>query len=349
MLETAITKMLNITYPVMLAGMARVTQADLVIAVSNAGGIGCLGGVSYLPDALREEIRRIKAETTGPYAVNLLLPEALTSDDAEQWAPVQKIWNELSPEERVKMKGVESLLTPGAVRGQVEVVLDEAPDLVVLTFATPPEFIEQCHERGIKVAALVGSVGRAKAAEASGVDFLIAQGMEAGGHTGYVSTMVLIPQVLDAVSIPVAAAGGIADARGLAAALALGASAVWVGTRFIATPEAYGHENFKQRVIAGQSKDTVLTRSYTGKPLRAFRNDWTAEWEGRENEIVGFPGQYAVSGTRVELGYQDGDMDYGMMPAGQAISLVHDMKPAGEVVREMAEGAEQILANFSAR
>lgn len=112
---------------------------------------------------------------------------------------------------------------------------------------------------------------------------------------------------------------------------------------FIATPEAYGHDRFKQRVVDGQSKDTVLTRSYTGKPLRAFRNAWTADWEGRSDGVVGFPGQYAVSGTRVETGYQDGDLDAGMMPAGQAISLVHEITPAAEVVREMSEGAERIL------
>lgn len=349
MIETEITRMLGIAHPVMLAGMARVTQADLVIAVSSAGGIGCLGGVSYLPDALRGEIRRIRAEATGPFAVNLLLPEALTTDDTAQWAPVQRIWNGLAPEERVKMRGVESLLTPGAVRGQVEVVLEERPDLVVLTFATPPDFIAACHERGIRVAALVGSVGRARAAETAGVDFLIAQGMEAGGHTGYVSTMVLIPEVLDAVSIPVAAAGGIADARGLAAVLALGAGAAWVGTRFIATPEAYGHDAFKQRVVEGRSRDTVLTRAYTGKPLRAFRNAWTEDWEGRQGEIAGFPGQYAVSGIRVELGYQDGDTEAGMMPAGQAISLIHEVTPAADVVREMSEGAERIIAGLASR
>lgn len=120
-----------------------------------------------------------------------------------------------------------------------------------------------------------------------------------------------------------------------------------MGTRFIATPEAYGHENFKRRVVECQSKDTVLTRAYTGKPLRAFRNEWTAEWEGREDEILGFPGQYAVSGTRVEEGYQDGDLETGMMPAGQAISLVHEIKPAAEIVQELSNGAAEILGSFS--
>ncbi|WP_309066232.1 NAD(P)H-dependent flavin oxidoreductase [Microbacterium sp.] len=346
-MKTRATEMFGIEHPIFSAGMARVAQAPLVAAVSEAGGMGCLGGVSFLPEALRAEIERIRATTSKPFAVNLLLPDSLTSDDDDQWRPVRELWAQLDPTDRGKMAGVEPLLTPGAVRGQVEVVLDAAPALVVLTFAAPGDFIEECHRRGIKVAALVGSTGRAIAAEQAGVDLLIAQGTEGGGHTGYTGTLPLIPAVVDRVSLPVLAAGGIVDGRGLAAARALGADGVWVGTRFIASPEAFGHEAFKQRVVQGESRELTLTRAYTGKPLRAFRNRWTSQWEESATQPAAFPGQYAVAGMRVETGYQDGDLEWGMMPAGQGISSVYELTPAGDIVRGMAAQADEILSSLA--
>jgi enoyl-[acyl-carrier protein] reductase II len=347
MISTAITRMLGIRHPVLSAGMARVAQADLVVAVGNAGGMGCLGGVSYLADALRTEIRDIRARSTTPFAVNVLLPEVLTSDDESQWEPVRQLWNQMTTDQRKKLLGVEALLTPGAVRDQIEVIFEEVPPVVILTFATPPEFVDQCHALGITVGALVGSIGRAEQAAASGVDFLVAQGTEGGGHTGYIGTMVLVHAVVDAVSIPVLAAGGISDGRGLAAALSLGAAGVWVGTRFIASHEAYGHDSFKKRVVDAHSRDTTLTRSYTGKPLRALRNQWTTNWESRQGEIQPFPAQYAVAGARVETGYQDGDLEWGMMPAGQGVETVHAILPAGEIVTTMVYDAEQALQEVS--
>jgi enoyl-[acyl-carrier protein] reductase II len=327
--------------------MARVAQADLVTAVSDAGGLGCLGGVSFMPDALRVEIDKIKAGTDRPFAVNLLLPDSLTTEDEQQWGPVRELWSSLPDTDRRKLAGVEALLTPGAVAGQVEVVFEARPDVVVLTFATPDWFISRCKELGIKVMALVGSVGKAQEASRAGVDIIVAQGSEAGGHTGYASTMTLVPAVIDVVDQPVLAAGGIADGRGLAASLALGAAGVWVGTRFIASPEAFGHEAFKQRVLGGTFKDTTITYSYSGKRMRAFSNEWTSEWETGEQTPAGFPGQYAVAGTRVETGYLDGDLEFGMMPVGQTTQLVHEVLPAGEIVTSMATQAERILDGLS--
>ena len=349
MIKTALTESLGIEHPICSAGMARVAQADLTIAVSNAGGLGCLGGVSFMPDDLRKEIEKIKAGTDKPYAVNLLLPDSLTTEDEKQWAPVRELWGSLSSADQAKLAGVEALLTPGAVADQVQIVLDAAPAAVVLTFATPDWFIKECKERGITVFSLVGSVGKAKEADAAGVDFIVAQGTEAGGHTGYVSTMTLVPAVIDAVSKPVLAAGGIADGRGLAASLSLGAEGVWVGTRFIASPEAYGHDNFKQRVLDGTFKDSTITFSYSGKRMRAFSNKWTSEWESGEKKPAGFPGQYAVAGTRVETGYQDGDLEYGMMPVGQTMQLVHEILPAGQIVTSMAEEADRIIKGLAGR
>ena len=342
-MRTALTNRFDIEHPIMSAGMARVAQAPLVTAVSEAGGMGCLGGVSYLADALRAEIRTIREGTAKPFAVNLLVPPSLVDEDAASWEPVQRLWQSLSPAERGKLRGVEPLLTPGAVSQQVEVVLDERPAAVVLTFDVPEWFVNACRERDIVVIALVGSVGRAQQAEIAGAEFIIAQGTEGGGHTGYISTMVLLPSVVDTVAVPVLAAGGIVDGRGLAAARCLGAEGVWMGTRFIASEEGFGHRAYKDRLVTASSKDTTLSRAYTGKPLRTLQNDWTREWVARENEIQPFPAQYAVAGTRVETGYQDGDLRQGMMPAGQSIDLVHEIKPAADIVRAIAADADRIL------
>lgn len=337
---TRVTLALGMTHPVFSAGMARVSQAALVAAVSEAGGMGCLGGVSYMPAALGEEIRAIRARTSRPFAVNLLtsgLGDALTEEDR---AGMAEAWQGLDAAEREKLRGIEPLLTPGAAEAQLAVVLEEAPAVAVLTFGTPPEIVGALHGRGIKVMALCGSVGRAVEAEAAGADFVVAQGTEGGGHTGHVGTLALVPAVVDAVRVPVIAAGGIVDGRGLAAALCLGAEAAWCGTRFIASVEAYGHEAYKHRVVEAAARDTTLTRAYSGKPMRAFRNRWT---EQRTGEAAAFPRQYAVAGARVETGYQDGDLEEGMMPVGQGVGLVHEILPAGEIVRAMAKEAAGIL------
>ena len=343
MITTPLTQAMGIRHPVVSAGMARVSQADLVIAVSEAGGMGCLGGVSFMPDQLRDEIAKITSSTNRPYAVNLLVSDSLTTDDESEWAPVRELWESLPESDRERLAGIEPLLTPGAAAKQVEVVLDAAPDAIVLTFATPTWLIDECRDRGIKVFSLVGSIGKAIEADDAGADFIVAQGSEGGGHTGYASTLTLVPGVIDAVGCPVLAAGGIADGRGLAAALTLGAAGAWVGTRFIASDESYGHANFKNRVVDGSLNQTTLSRAYTGKPLRTFRNAWTNEWENRQDAIKGFPQQYAVAGTRVETGYQDGDTDSGMMPAGQAVQLIDAVLPAGVIVESMVDQAENIL------
>jgi NAD(P)H-dependent flavin oxidoreductase YrpB (nitropropane dioxygenase family) len=346
-MKTALTERFGITHPVMSAGMARVAQAPLVAAVSGAGGMGCLGGVSYLADALRDEIHAIRRATTKPFAVNLLVPPSFVDDSADDWEPVRQRWQALTPDEREKLRGVEPMLTPGAVGHQVEVVLEERPAAVVLTFDTPEWFVSACHERDVAVMALVGSVSRAQQAERAGVDFVVAQGTEGGGHTGYISTLVLVPAVADAIDLPVLAAGGIVDGRGLAAARCLGAEGVWMGTRFVVSVEAFGHEAYKRRIVEAGSKHTTLSRAYTGKPLRTLQNRWTDDWAERTSEIAPFPAQYAVAGVRVETGYQDGDLDEGMMPAGQGVETLHEVLPAAEIVRSVVERAERILAGLT--
>jgi NAD(P)H-dependent flavin oxidoreductase YrpB (nitropropane dioxygenase family) len=346
-METPLTRRLGIRYPIVSAGMARVAQGGLVVAVSNAGGMGCLGGVSYDADALRHEIRWIRERTEHPFAVDLLVPPSLTDTADEAWQPVRELWQSLSPADRDRLKGIEPLLTPGVVQAQVEVVLEERPPVVAITFDVPEWFVQECHARDMQVMALVGSVRRAREAAAAGVDYIVAQGTEGGGHTGHVGTMALVPAVVDAVEVPVLAAGGIADGRGVAAALCLGAAGAWVGTRFIASEEAYGHPGYKGRVLQATSRDTILSTSYTGKSLRTLRNEWTDSWASRTQEVSAFPAQYAVAGTRVETGYQDGDVRSGMMPAGQGVDLITRVLPAHAIVDEMVSDARRLLAGWS--
>ncbi len=350
MISTGVMRDFGMSYPVFSAGMARVSQAALVAAVSEAGGLGCLGGVSYMPLALEAEIRAVRRRTSRPFAVNLLAPAIYYSADPASDADrhVRDAWNRLTPAQREKLKGIEPLLTPGVGKEQIAVVLEERPAALVLTFDVPRDVVAACHERGIKVMALCGSVGRAVAAEAAGVDYVIAQGAEGGGHTGYVGTLALVPAVVDAVGIPVIGAGGIADGRGLAAVLCLGAQAAWCGTRFIASQEAFGHEGYKRRVLAAAAKDTIVTKAYTGKTLRALRNEWTDAWDAACSTAE-FPAQYGVAAERVESGYLDGDVEQGMMPAGQGVGLVHDILPAAEIIRRMTREAAEILRRLGSR
>jgi enoyl-[acyl-carrier protein] reductase II len=343
--RTAFTDLLGIEHPIASAGMARVAQAPLVAAVSEAGGLGCLGGVSFLPDDLRDEIRAIRGATNRPFAVNLLVPPTLVDPDASSWDAVEARWQALPPEDRAKLRGVEAMLTSGAVQGQVEVVLDERPAAVVLTFDVPEWFIRACHERDVRVLALVGSVPRAEQAAAAGVDVVVAQGTEGGGHTGHIGTMALLPGVVDAVAVPVLAAGGIVDGRARRRPLPRRGGAGWAPG---SSPARGLRPPYKQRVVEATSRDTILSRAYTGKPLRTLENAWTREWAGRTAEIQPFPAQYAVAGVRVETGYQDGDVDEGMMPAGQAVQQLRRIQPAGDIVREVVADAESILRALSA-
>jgi NAD(P)H-dependent flavin oxidoreductase YrpB (nitropropane dioxygenase family) len=346
LIKTPFTDMLGLTHPIASAGMARVAQADLVVAVSEAGGLGCLGGATFMPDPLRDQIQSITARTDKPYAVNILLPESLTTNDDAGWRPIRDAFKALSPEDQAKMAGIEAFLTPGVAMKQAEIILEATPAAVVITFATPRWFIDECHQRGITVLALVGSISAAKQAASAGVDILVAQGTEGGGHTGHASTLALVPGVVDLVDKPVVAAGGIADGRGLAAALAMGAVGAWVGTRFVASIEAFGHQRFKERVLTGELKDVRITRAYSGKTMRSFSNEWTRQWEDTQDEAAPFPQQYAVAGPLVETGYLEGDLARGMMPSGQSVQNIHDILPAGEIVRRMTTDAEKILSSL---
>ena len=313
-MRTAITEMLGIEHPIILAGMGSVSACDLAAAVSNAGGLGVLGAAFWPADHLRAEIRRTKSLTTKPFGVDLLVAEG---------AP-----------------GMEEL---------VQVILDEDVPVFVSGLGNPGSLVDEMHRRGMKILAMIGNVRQAERCAASGVDIVVAQGTEAGGHTGRVATFPLIPAVVDAIRpVPVAAAGGIADGRGLAAALALGASAAVVGTRLVASRDAHGHDNYKQAIVGAGVEDTAVTRVYTGKTARVIRNAYVDEWAGREAEVDRFPIQLQKNWAKVQAAVEEGNTEVGMMPAGQISGVIHSVEPAADIVRNMVTQAEQVLASLTA-
>ena len=312
MLHTPLFDQLGIQYPIILAGMGGVSMHRLVAAVSNAGGLGVIGGATLDAAALREEIRKTRALTDKPFAVDLLAP------------------------------------IPDMIRPQMQVVFDEGVKIFVAGLAVPQEFIAEMHDRGMIVIVMVGKVRHAVKSERAGADMVAAQGTEAGGHTGEIGGLALVPQVVDAVKIPVIAAGGIADGRGLVAALALGAQAVIVGTRLVATPEAQATPAYRDAILRATEADTVRTRCYTGKPARTIRNAYSDAWEAKKEQIQPFPMQAAYS-------FQEGVMDYmgvangtdperTFMPAGQGMGMIRAIKPAAEVVGDIMREAEAVLA-----
>lgn len=316
-MRTRITDLFEIEHPVMLAGMGGVSYHELVAAVSEAGGIGTFGASTMRDGELADEITALKTLTSKPFGVDLLtaLPQHLE-------------------------QGIRDVINGGA-------------RIFVAGLGVPRDAIDLLHSHNILVGSMCGKVHHAVSAVASGCDFVVAQGTEAGGHTGLVATMALVPQVVDAVSarVPVVAAGGLFDGRGLAASLALGADAIWVGTRFIATPEARAVNGYKEALVASREDDTVISRSYTGKPCRVVRNEWTNHYEQNPQDIKTFPHQ-AIASAQANvnhLGYPSGtkvDTSREFYPAGQGAGAVSSLIPAGDLVRDIVAQAEKILSQL---
>lgn len=314
-MRTPLTELLEIEHPVMLAGMGGVSYHELVIAVSEAGGFGCMGASTMSPQRMDAEMDLVRNATQKPWGVDLLtaLPEHIEQQ-------------------------VESLIRHGA-------------RMYVAGLGVPREVVELCHANNVLVGSLCGKVRHAVAAVAAGCDLVIAQGTEAGGHTGTVATLALVPQVVDAVEgkVPVVAAGGIFDGRGLASALCLGADGIWVGTRFIATPEAWGTPGYKERLLQLNEDDTVVSRAYSGKTCRVVRNAYTQHFEEHPDELQPFPQQLLVSmeqganhlgaGPETEV-----DPEREFWPAGQGVGAIATLEPAGDIVRSMVREAEETLA-----
>jgi enoyl-[acyl-carrier protein] reductase II len=313
-MRTRLTEMLGIEHPVMLAGMGGVSYHRVVAAVSDAGGIGTLGAATMEPDELVEEMARVRDLTDKPFGVDLLaaLPERM-------------------------MEGSKQIVKGGA-------------SLFVAGLGVPRDLVKVLHDGNVLIASMCGKVRHAIAAAEAGCDFVIAQGTEAGGHTGQVATMPLVPQIVDAVGadIPVVAAGGIFDGRGLAAALALGADGVWMGTRFIATPEARTVRGYKEALLRTPEDGTVISKGFTGKTLRAVRNEWTQYIEEHPEELRPFPEQMmlAARANALHLGgdeNSDVDPDKECYPAGQGVGAIDALIPAGDLVRQIVEEAERAL------
>ena len=323
LLRTPLCDLLGIRYPICQAGMGWVARSELAAAVSEAGGLGVIAAAHGSPADLRAEIRRVRDRTDRPFGVDILFATTRGSGDE-----VDRFTDD--------------------VKGWIDVTLDERVPIVIAGLGNPGPVTAQAHAIGSKVMALCGNVKQARDHAASGVDVVIAQGHEAGGHTGRIGGLVLVPAVVDAVAPrPVLAAGGIADGRGLVAALALGAAGIWIGTRFIATPEAFGHANYKNRIVAIDEEGTVITRAASGKPCRVIRNSFTWEWEKRQDEIQPFPVQFERVGKPLAVrAREQGDIEHGSAACGQSAGLIREIMPVRDVIARLVDEAEAVLAHL---
>jgi len=328
-LKTPLCEWLGIEYPILQAGMGFVARGPLAGAVSAAGGLGCIGAGTMSPDDLRAEIATVRSITNKPFAVDLLFATA---------------------------GGKSAQLFSTDTQALIEVVFEQKVPVLVSGLGNPGPIVAECHAAGMKVFSLTGNTKNAMRLAASGVDAIIAQGYDGGGHTGNVGTMTVVPAVIDAVDIPVMAAGGIADGRGLAAAIALGAIGAWMGTRFIATHEAWGHDNYKNIIVQTDDEGTIRTRCFTGKPCRMIKNDTTAAWESPELQakLKPFPHQtrnvIEWLGTDPYMaGRRDGKTDIGALAAGQSSALIHEVKSAGDVVRDIMAEASAVFERIGGR
>ena len=307
-LHTPICDLFGIEHPIFLAGMGGVAYAEVCAAVSEAGGYGTLGMAGSSPEQIRDEMRAVRERTDKPFGVDLLaaLPESVTAS--------------------------------------IDVIIEEGASSFIAGLGVPGPIIERCHEAGLKVMVVCGRVKHAVAAEQAGCDAVVAQGTEAGGHTGRVAGMALIPQIVDAIQIPVLAAGSIVDGRGLAAALCFGAQGVWVGTRFIASEEARGSKLYKDRIVGAGGDETLVTRCYSGKTMRVIRNAYVDDWERRPDEIQPFPAQMVASAVAgvLSLGDEEIDPDRQCMPAGQGVGGIREVLPAAEIMRRMLAEAKDV-------
>lgn len=316
-LRTPLCDLLHIEHPILLAGMGGVSYATLAAAVSNAGGYGVLGMAGTSPDFIRDQMREVRALTDKPFGVDLLAA------------------------------------TPDALTASVEVIIEEGASSFIAGLGVPSPIIARLKAAGLKVMVVCGAVKHAIKAEQAGCDAVICQGGEGGGHTGLVGTLPLVAQAVEAVKIPVVAAGGLYDGRGLAAALALGAQGVWMGTRFIASAEAHAGELYRQAVIAASDEDTIRTRCYSGKPMRVRKNAYVEDWEARPSDIQPFPQQAMVSIRNGAMGGIGGqieglDPDKSCFAMGQSAGGIHDAPPAGEIVARLMAEAEAALTKASA-
>ena len=309
MLKTAICDLFGIQHPVIQGGMAHVATAELVSAVSNAGGLGIIGAGYYQPDWVRQQIQLTKQQTSQPFGVNIPLTSPF----------VEKV---------------------------IEVILEEKVAIVATGAGNPEPYIPKFKQAGTILIPVVAGVALAERLEKAGADTIVAEGSESGGHVGETTTMALVPQVVDSVQIPVVAAGGIGDGRGLAAALALGAQGVQIGTRFVCSEECIAHPEYKEKLLKAHDRSTVVTGQTTGLPLRSLKNSLTEHYlelekAGSTNEELNLFGE-----GRMHLGLIEGDINDGSLLSGQIAGMIREIKPVRVIIEEIVAEAETIISSL---
>lgn len=317
-IHTPLCDFLGVKYPLMLAGMGGVSYAELAAAMSNAGGYGVLGMAGTTPDFIEDQMKRVRELTGKPFGVDLLAA------------------------------------SPESLEASVDIIINNGADSFVAGLGVPMPIMEKLKKAGVKVMVVGGAVKHAIKAEKAGCDAVILQGGEGGGHTGLVGTMPLVAQAVEAVDIPVIAAGGIYDGRGLAASLALGAVGVWMGTRFIASEEAHAANLYKQSVINAGDTDTTRTRCYSGKPMRCRTNEYILDWESRPEDIQPFPQQAIHSTSTGVIGGIGGitdearlDEETSCFAMGQSGGGVRDVLPVRDIVERIMAEAEAAMNRMS--
>ncbi len=305
-MKTRITEILEIEHPILQGGMAWVAEHNLAAAVSEAGGLGIIGAGGAPAEAVREQIQKVKAVTNNPFGVNIML---------------------MNPE----------------ADAIAQVIVDEGVKVVTTGAGNPSKYMEMWKAAGVKVIPVVASVAMAKLMERGKADAVIAEGMESGGHIGSLTTMALVPQVADAVNIPVIAAGGIADGRGFAAAFMLGAEGVQIGTRFVAAKESIVHENYKAMLIKSKDIDSTVTGMTHGHPIRTLRNKMTKEYLRLEKEGTDFMELEKLTLGGLRKAVMEGDVVNGSVMAGQIAGLVRKEQPCKEIIDEIIEQGTMLL------
>jgi enoyl-[acyl-carrier protein] reductase II len=308
--ETRITKLLNIEYPILQGGMAWVATHELAAAVSESGGLGIIAAGNAPANVIGEEIDKLKELTDKPFGVNIMLLSPFAEDI-------------------------------------VDMICDKGVPVVTTGAGNPGKFIEKLKQHNVKIIPVVPTVSLAKRLEKFGADALIVEGTEAGGHIGELTTMAVVPQVVDAVNIPVIAAGGIGDNRGFLAALSLGAEGVQLGTRFVCSKEAKVHQRYKEKIIESKDRDAIVTGRSTGYPVRVLKNRFTKEYLDLEKQGIDFETLEKLGVGRLRKAVQEGDIDNGSLMAGQISGLIGDVKSCKEIIEDLVFGSQKAIERLS--
>lgn len=364
-LRTPLCEMLGIEYPILLAGMGsrgKATPAELVAAVSEAGGMGCIGGSGLEPEQIRGVIRKVRSLTQKPFGVDLLLPAKL-AEAAKTRSEVRRQLRERYPGHVAFARQVladhgvaecevdnEVVISDTLIARQLEVLFEENVPMFAAGLGDPSAMVPRARTQGMKVLGLAGTVSNAQRHVKAGVDIVVAQGYEAGGHTGKIANFALIPQVVDAVSpVPVIAAGAICDGRGIAAALSLGAVGVWIGTAFLVADECEIADAMKEQIITGRAQDFDIQRIYTGKTMRCYRNALVEAWGKSGLDPLPMPYQKILFDDFNESVAKAARWELHSNPAGQGAGMLKARRPARQIFEALVEGTLRALKDTQRR